>query len=222
MHRRSPSTRTPADTSTRRSGTSARSPRSASRSSAQDTASSPRSPAASRSAWRSRPCCADPTRCCCSTSRTTISTCRRSAGSRISCARRPRPCCSCRTTVSCSLERPTASSRSNPEAPGPRPGCTAAASAPTIRLAPTGWTGSTSCADGGTSSTRSCGPWWPTSRSRPRRTTASPRATRRRRHACASSRKRVPRRSVRRPRTSTCACAARARANGRWSRSAWS
>ena len=41
-----------------------------------------RSRAASRSGSPSRPCCADPSRCCCSTSPTTRSTCPASAGSR--------------------------------------------------------------------------------------------------------------------------------------------
>ena len=57
---------------------------------------SARSPAASRSGWCSRRCCAGPTRCCCSTSPTTTSTSRASAGSRSGCARRPRRCCSSR------------------------------------------------------------------------------------------------------------------------------
>ena len=46
------------------------------------TASCTRCPAASRSGWRWRRCCAARTRCCCSTSRTTTSTSRASAGSR--------------------------------------------------------------------------------------------------------------------------------------------
>ena len=43
-------------------------------------------PAASRSAWSWRRCCAAPTRSCCSTSRTTTSTCPASAGWRSGCA----------------------------------------------------------------------------------------------------------------------------------------
>ena len=56
-----------------------------SRSSGRSTARCARCPAASRSGWCSRRCCAGRTRCCCSTSRTTRSTCRPSAGSRTSC-----------------------------------------------------------------------------------------------------------------------------------------
>ena len=50
------------------------------------------SPAASRSASRWSCCCAAPTRCCCSTSRTTSSTCPASAGWRSGCASRPSRC----------------------------------------------------------------------------------------------------------------------------------
>ena len=64
------------------------SPRSACRSSGRSAARCARCPAASRSGWRSRRCCAGPTRCCCSTSRTTTSTCRASAGWRTGCGRR--------------------------------------------------------------------------------------------------------------------------------------
>ena len=82
LRARSPTRPTPAATSTRPCGTRARWRRSASRSRVPGSASSRRSRAASRSGSRSKRCCAAPTRCCCSTSPTTTSTCRASAGSR--------------------------------------------------------------------------------------------------------------------------------------------
>ncbi len=54
--------------------------RSASRTTGRSGARCARCPAASRSGWCSRRCCAAPTRCCCWTSRTTTSTCPASAG----------------------------------------------------------------------------------------------------------------------------------------------
>ena len=111
----------------------ARSPRSACRSPGPASASSRPSPAGSRSASLWRRCCADRMRCCCSTSPTTTSTSRGSAGSRRNCARRPRPCCSSRTIASCSHAPPTASSRSRRAAPAVRRGCTAAGSRPITR-----------------------------------------------------------------------------------------
>ena len=77
-----------AATTPRCSGTPARSPRSASRSSRPSGGRCARCPAASRSGWCWRRCCAARTRCCCSTSRTTTWTCRASAGWRSSSPRR--------------------------------------------------------------------------------------------------------------------------------------
>ena len=85
-------------------------------------------PAASRSGWCWRRCCAARTRCCCWTSRTTTWTSPASAGWRSSCASRRRRCCSSATTASCWPGPPPGSSRSNPARPAARRGCTAAAS----------------------------------------------------------------------------------------------
>ena len=62
--------------------------RSASRSPSSNAVRCARSAAASRSGWRSRPCCAATSTCCCSTSPTTSSTSPASAGWRPSCAPR--------------------------------------------------------------------------------------------------------------------------------------
>ena len=95
--------------------------------------------AVSRSGSRSRRCCAGRTRCCCSTSRTTTSTCPASAGSRSSCAATPED-------GAARLARPRAaqpggrpgSSPSSRGGRGDARGCTAAASRPTTRPARTG------------------------------------------------------------------------------------
>ena len=61
----------------------------------------PPSPAASRSGWCWSSCWPGPTRCCCSTSRTTSSTCPARSGWRSGSASRPRRSCSSATTASC-------------------------------------------------------------------------------------------------------------------------
>ena len=89
---------------------------------------STRCPAGSRSGWRWRCCSADRTRCCCSTSRTTTSTSRPSAGWRTSCAAPRRPCCWSAMIGSCWPRRRPRSPPSNSAPPATRSGCTAAAS----------------------------------------------------------------------------------------------
>ena len=69
-------------TTSRSPGTCAARRRSGSATTRRSTATWPRCPAASRSGWCSSTCWPARTRCCCSTSRTTSSTCRASSGSR--------------------------------------------------------------------------------------------------------------------------------------------
>ncbi len=142
-------------TTRRRSGTPAPLRPSASRSNARSTASSTRCRAVSRSGSCSKPCCAVESRCSSSTSRTTTSTYPANAGSRMRCARLRRRCCWSVTTVSCSPAPPTGSSPWSWVGQATPPGRTAAASSPTTRPEPTGWTVSTSSGGAGTSSTRS-------------------------------------------------------------------
>ena len=79
-----------------------RSRRSACPSTGRSTASCAPCPAASRSGWCWSSCWPGPTRCCCSTSPTTSSTCPARSGSSSGSGSPTRPSCSSATTASCS------------------------------------------------------------------------------------------------------------------------
>ena len=97
----------PAATTPRCSSTPPASPPSTCRGSRRRRGRCGRCPADSRSGSHSSCCCAAPTRCCCSTSRTTSSTYRPSVGLRPGCASRTSRCSTSPTTVSCWPRRPT-------------------------------------------------------------------------------------------------------------------
>ncbi len=153
-----PSSPMRAATRSRSSGTPAAPRRSGSPTRRRSTATWPPSAGASRSGSCWSTCSPGPTRCCCSTSRTTSSTCRARCGSRDASAPRPRPSCSSATTASCS---PTPRPGSSPSSSAPRGtpcGPIRAGSRRTTRRVATGSRASRSSPGAGTRSTRSCAP----------------------------------------------------------------
>ncbi len=199
-----------------------RSPRCAVRA-RQVSSSSPPSPAESRSGSRSRPCCAARMRCCFSTSRNNyldVPT-KEVAGGAVAADLEDRVCWF-RTTGSCSHAPPIGSSRLEPRrrrrhglgarrrirhvpAGEDRPDGPAGRAAPAL-----GRAAREAAHPGGEPQGEGLGE---------RR--LQPRAIRPPRPACASSRRSAPPESARPPRSSTCGCAAPARASGRGQRSAW-
>ena len=179
---------------------------------AASTASSPRCPAASRSGWRWRRCCAGRTRCCCWTSRTTTSTCPASSGWRSGCSSTPK------TVLFVSHDRELLARAADRVVTVE--GGTGLGARRRLRHLPrgprgTGTSGWPSCAGAGTRSTPGSRSWSGPCSSRPRSHRTWPRGTGRCRPGWPGSRPTGRRRTSRRSRRSPCGCAAAGPACGR-------